>query len=154
MKVLFVCTGNICRSPTAEGVFLHRAAERGLAGQVAADSAGTSSEEHGKPPDARARRTASARGYTLPDRRARRITLADFDDFDLVIAMDRGHLAALRQIAPDRARDRLRLFMDFAGDEQPRDVPDPWYGGSADFEQALDMIEAGVDGLLDHLAGG
>lgn len=153
MKILFVCTGNICRSPTAEGVFLHRAAERGLAGKVAADSAGTSSEEHGKPPDPRARRTASVRGYTLPDRRARRIVMADFDTFDLVIAMDRGHLASLQRTAPDHARDRLRLFMEFADDEQPRDVPDPWYGGSADFELALDMIEAGVDGLLDRLVG-
>lgn len=154
MKVLFVCTGNICRSPTAEGVFLHRAAERGLAGEVAADSAGTSSEEHGNPPDPRARRAAAARGYALPDRRARRIAMADFDTFDLVIAMDRGHLAALNRMVPNRARDRLHLFMEFAGDGSPRDVPDPWYGGSADFEQALDMIEAGVDGLLDRLAGG
>ena len=154
MKVLFVCTGNICRSPTAEGVFLHRSAERGLAGRFTADSAGTSSEEHGNPPDSRARRSASARGYTLADRRARRITLSDFDEFDLVIAMDRGHLAILRRIAPDHARDRLHLFMDFADDHLPRDVPDPWYGGASDFEHALDMIEAGVDGLLDHLTGG
>ncbi len=154
MKILFVCTGNICRSPTAEGVFLHRAAERGLADQLAADSAGTSSEEHGNPPDPRARRTASARGYTLPDRRARRIAMADFDKFDLLIAMDRGHLASLNRMVPEHARDRLRLFMEFTGDEMPRDVPDPWYGGGGDFELALDMIEAGVDGLLDRLADG
>lgn len=151
MKVLFVCTGNICRSPTAEGVFLHRAAARGLAG-VSADSAGTSSEEHGNPPDSRARRAADARGYTLPDRRARRITDEDFEAFDLILGMDRGHLARLERIAPDHARERLRLFMDFAGDDHPRDVPDPWYGGAADFEHALDLIEAGVDGLLDALA--
>ena len=151
MKVLFVCTGNICRSPTAEGVFLHRAAERGLAGRVAADSAGTSSEEHGNPPDPRARRAADARGYALPDRRARRIAGTDFDEFDLILAMDRGHLARLERIAPDHARERLRLFMDYAGDGMPKDVPDPWYGGAADFEHALDLIEAGVDGLLDAL---
>ncbi len=152
MKVLFVCTGNICRSPTAEGVFLHRAALRGLAGQVAADSAGTSSEEHGNPPDPRARRAADARGYTLADRRARRIADQDFEAFDLILAMDRGHLARLESMAPPEARDRLRLFMDFADDGLPMDVPDPWYGGGADFEHALDLIEAGVEGLLDALA--
>lgn len=152
MKILFVCTGNICRSPTAEGVFLHRAAKRGLAGDIAADSAGTSSEEHGNPPDRRARRAAQTRGYTLADRPARRIVAADFEDFDLILAMDRGHLASLERIAPDHASDRVRLFMDFADDGLPRDVPDPWYGGTADFEHALDLIEAGVDGLLDSLA--
>ncbi len=152
MKILFVCTGNICRSPTAEGVFLHRAAARGLAGTVAADSAGTSSEEHGNPPDPRARRAAGARGYALPDRRARRITPEDFEGFDLILGMDRGHIARLERIAPPQSRDRLRLFMEFAGDGMPRDVPDPWYGGMADFEHALDLIEAGVDGLLDALA--
>ena len=152
MKLLFVCTGNICRSPTAESVFLHRAAARGMAGRLAADSAGTSSEEHGNPPDPRARRAADARGYALPDRRARRIAAADFEAFDLILAMDRGHLASLQRIAPEHARDRLRLFMDFAGEGTPRDVPDPWYGGMADFDHALDLIEAGVDGLLDHLA--
>jgi protein-tyrosine phosphatase len=154
MKVLFVCTGNICRSPTAEGVFLHRAAGRGLSGRLTADSAGISSEENGNPPDSRAQRAASARGYTLPDRRARRITLPDFDAFDLVVAMDRGHLGILRRLAPDHARDRLHLFMDFADDHLPRDVPDPWYGGASDFEHALDMIEAGVEGLLDRLSDG
>ncbi len=152
MKVLFVCTGNICRSPTAEGVFVHRAAKRGLADDIAADSAGTSSEEHGNPPDARARRAAQIRGYTLADRRARRIAATDFEEFDLILAMDRGHLARLERIAPDHARDRVRLFMDFADDGLPRDVPDPWYGGTDDFEHALDLIEAGVDGLLDSLA--
>ncbi len=136
MKVLFVCTGNICRSPTAEGVFLHRAAKRGLAGTVAADSAGTSSEEHGNPPDSR----------------ARRITEEDFAAFDLILGMDRGHMARLERIAPPQARERLHLFMNFAGDGMPKDVPDPWYGGAADFEHALDLIEAGVDGLLDALA--
>ena len=152
MKVLFVCTGNICRSPTAEGVFMHRAAARGLGDRVAADSAGTSSEEHGNPPDSRARRAADARGVTLPDRRARRVKDADFEAFDLILAMDRGHLARLERIAPEQARDRLRLFMEYAGDGMPKDVPDPWYGGTADFEHALDLIEAGVDGLLDALA--
>lgn len=152
MKILFVCTGNICRSPTAEGVFLHRAAQRGMADRVGADSAGTSSEEHGNPPDSRARRAADARGYTLPDRRARRITETDFAEFDLILGMDRGHMARLERIAPPEARDRLRLFMDYADDGMPKDVPDPWYGGPADFENALDLIEAGVEGLLDALA--
>ena len=152
MKILFVCTGNICRSPTAEGVFLHRAAQRGMADEVGADSAGTSSEEHGNPPDSRARRAADARGYTLPDRRARRISEADFAEFDLILGMDRGHLARLERIAPPEARDRLHLFMDYADDGMPKDVPDPWYGGPADFENALDLIEAGVEGLLDALA--
>lgn len=152
MKILFVCTGNICRSPTAEALLLHRAAERGLAGQIEADSAGTSAEEAGNPPDRRARQAAAARGCVLPDRRARRITAADFDAFDLILAMDRGHLTALQRRAPDHARHRLRLFMEFAGPQSPPDVPDPWYGDARDFEQALDLIEAGVDGLLDQLA--
>ena len=154
MKVLVVCTGNICRSPTAETVFRHRVAVLGIADRITADSAGTSSEEHGNPTDRRARQAAAARGYALPDRRARRVAPADFDTFDLILGMDRGHCAALRRIAPDHARDKIRLFMTYAAGATVQDVPDPWYGGARDFDHALDLIEAGVAGLIDSLAAG
>jgi len=148
-SVLFVCTGNICRSPTAEGVFRHKAAQRGL--EVVADSAGVSSEEAGNPPDPRAVDLAARRGYRLPARRARRIRPEDFQRFDLVLGMTRRHLDALERARPADAGAAVDLLMRFAKGRQPQEVPDPWYGATADFERALDMIELGVEGLLDHL---
>lgn len=151
-RILFVCTGNICRSPTAEAVFLQRARQRGL--DVVADSAGTSAEEAGNPPDARAGLTAAARGYRLPERRARQIRAADFTRFDRLLAMTTGHLRTLRARAPVDATARLQLFLDYAPEAGLTDVPDPWYGGAADYEVALDLIEAGVDGLIQDLLAG
>lgn len=151
MKVLFVCTGNICRSPTAEGIFRHRIEALGLAGRIIADSAGISSEESGNPPDPRACRAARACGYVLPQRYARRIRKTDFEQFDLILAMDRGHQAALLRLAPPGRRDRVRLFLDYAPALGLRDVPDPWYGDAQHFDHALDLIEAGVDGLIAAL---
>lgn len=151
MKVLFVCTGNICRSPTAEGVFLHRAAAAGLTGRVAADSAGVSGEERGNPPDRRAVRTAAARGYRLPDRRARRIEPADYRAFDLILGMDRGHVARLEALAPGDATAEIGLFLAYAPDTGRLDVPDPWYGDGRDFVLALELIERGVDGLIARM---
>jgi protein-tyrosine phosphatase len=148
-RVLFVCTGNICRSPLAEAVLRHRAEALGFA--VAADSAGTSDEEAGRPPDPRARRVAERRGILLPDRRARQVVRADFTGFDLVLSMTHAHQRVLERLAPADATAELRLFMAYAADRRMMDVPDPWYGGMADFEQALDMIEAGVDGLVAAL---
>ncbi|MEQ8964777.1 MAG: low molecular weight protein-tyrosine-phosphatase [Azospirillaceae bacterium] len=154
MKVLFVCTGNICRSPTAERLFLHRAAELGLDGRVAADSAGVSDEEQGNPIDRRAVAEAARRGVTLPDRRARRITRADFQAFDLVLGMTTVHLSRMEAAAPADATARTGLLLDYAPALGLRDVPDPWYGGRDAFVHAFDLIEAGVDGLLKAIATG
>ena len=150
--VLFVCTGNICRSPMAEAVLRHRACERNLALEV--DSAGTSAEEAGNPVDDRARRTLLARGYAVPERRARRIRRDDFRRFHLILPATREHLRILERMRPRHLRPELRLLMDFAPDLGVRDIPDPWWGDLADYEYALDLIEAAVDGLVDRLEAG
>ncbi len=152
MNVLFVCMGNICRSPTAEAVLRRRAAERGI--DVHTDSAGTGDWHVGNPPDRRARRAAAARGYDLSGLRARQVAFEDFGDFDLVLAMDRAQLAHLQALAPPAAHDRIRLFLDCAPGTGRREVPDPYYGGPEGFEVMIDLIEAGVDGLLDALGEG
>jgi protein-tyrosine phosphatase len=151
IKVLFVCTGNICRSPTAEGVFRALVAAAGLADRIATDSAGTHAYHVGEPPDLRSAATAARRGIVLDDLRARKVRGGDFDEFDLVLAMDRGHLQSLRQLCPKGREDRVRLFMDFAPALGIKDVPDPYYGGGDGFERVLDMIEAASQGILDHL---
>ncbi len=151
VEILFVCTGNICRSPTAEGVFRHYVRAAGLADRIAADSAGTHGYHTGEPPDERATLAAARRGFDLSDIRARPVTREDLRRFDLVVAMDRGHLGLLRRLAPDAEAGRLRLFMEFAPDHGVLDVPDPYYGGAEGFERVLDMIEAGAAGLLDHI---
>jgi protein-tyrosine phosphatase len=152
--VLFVCTGNICRSPTADGVFRHRVRTAGLAATIRVDSAGTHDYHVGAAPDARAQAHAIRRGYDLSTLRARQVTRGDFDAFDLILAMDRDHLRFLRRIAPDGYAG-LRLFMTYASDAEPSsapDVPDPYYGGADGFERVLDMIERAADGLLRSLA--
>lgn len=148
-RLLFVCTGNICRSPLAEALLRHRATALGLAVEV--DSAGTSDEEEGNPPDRRAVEVARRRGFDLPRRRARQIRRPDFTRFDLILPMTRAHLRVLERLAPPEATAELRLFLDHAPDQGVRDVPDPWYGGMGDFERALDLIEAGVEGILREL---
>lgn len=150
-RILFVCTGNICRSPTAEGVLLHRLKNRdpGLIAHV--DSAGTSGYHTGHAPDPRTIEAAFRRGYDLSPLRARQVQLQDFTDFELILAMDRSHYAALAQMADETARERVKMFLDFAPGAAGRDVPDPYYGSSADFEHVLDLVEQGVDGLLNYL---
>ncbi|ROR32648.1 low molecular weight protein-tyrosine-phosphatase [Inmirania thermothiophila] len=149
--VLFVCMGNICRSPTAEGVFRRLLAESPLAGRVRVDSAGTHAYHVGEPPDPRAQAAAAARGIDLAGLRARVVTVADFDRFDHVLAMDRDNLRALERICPPGREDRLRLLMSFAPETGVEEVPDPYYGGSRGFQHVLDLVEAACRGLLAHL---
>ena len=146
LRVLFVCTGNICRSPTAEGVFRHFAAEVNL--DAVADSAGTRGFHFGQRPDRRAVKAAAARGIDLGGQRARKIEKADFETFDLIVALDHGHLRRLERMRPPDARAEVRLLMEFARDTSLEDVPDPYYGGDDGFEHALDLIEAGVRGII------
>ncbi|MFQ5774824.1 MAG: low molecular weight protein-tyrosine-phosphatase [Kiloniellaceae bacterium] len=154
-RVLFVCTGNICRSPTAEAVLRKMAADAGLAGRIECDSAGTHAWHAGLAPDPRAVRAGAERGYELVSLRARRLSEDDFRAFDLIIAMDRGHDSHLEARRPaDGAAAGVRLLLDFAPEAAAAhagDVPDPYHGGPADFEHALDLIEAGVRGLLAAL---
>jgi len=151
VKVLFVCTGNICRSPTAEGVFRTLIDRRGLSGDIQTDSAGTHAYHVGEPPDSRSIAAAARRGFDLEPLRARVVGTEDFDRFDLILAMDRGHLDLLRQRCPPERLNRLRLFLSFAPGLGAHDVPDPYYGGPEAFERVLDLIEIGAAGLLGHL---
>jgi len=151
VKILFVCLGNICRSPTAEGVFRALAAREAPELQIEVDSAGTAGYHVGAAPDARTRQAASRRGYDLESLRARVVEPRDFDDFDLILAMDRENLQVLSRRAPANRRDRVRLFLEFAPEAAVTEVPDPYYGGPNGFEEVLDLVEAASLGLLQHL---
>ena len=151
--VLFVCTGNICRSPTAEAVFRKLAADAGMAEAVAADSAGTHGYHVGEPPDPRAQKAAAKRGYDLSALRARTIEDADFQRFDLILAMDQEHYATLSRSAGAAAAHKLKLMMSYARRFKEREVPDPYYGGPQGFERVLDMLEDAAQGLLESLQG-
>lgn len=151
VKVLFVCTGNICRSPTAEGVFRRLVKQAGLEHRIHADSAGTHGYHVGEPPDSRSQRAARARGVDLSGLRARQVTLGDFATFDCILAMDRGHLAQLRRMAPATSAATVALFLDYAPGATTREVPDPYYGGADGFTEVLDLCEAGAAGLLEAI---
>ncbi len=150
-RILFVCMGNICRSPSAEGVARSLFDRAGLAAQVDLDSAGTHGYHVGEPPDQRARQAAARRGYDLAPLRARQVSDADFSRFDLILAMDRANLSALSRRCPAEERHKLRLFLDYAHNWREDEVPDPYYGGDAGFERVLDMIEDAVHGLIEDL---
>jgi len=148
VKVLFVCMGNICRSPTAEGVFEALVRQAGLEGHIGIDSAGTHDYHIGKPPDPRAQEAALRRGIDLSGLRARRARSEDFLEFDYILAMDDSNYEELRELSIPDYEDRLRLFLDFAPQSGVREVPDPYYGGRQGFERVLDLIEQAAAGLL------
>lgn len=151
VRVLFVCLGNICRSPTAEGVFRKLVQERGLAQQIEIDSAGTHAYHVGAPPDARAQQAARRRGIDLSGLRGRQATARDIEQFDYVLAMDRENHENLLDICPDGLEHKVRLFMEFAPARSEKEVPDPYFGGPVGFDRVLDMIEDAAVGLLDDI---
>ncbi|BCL75031.1 phosphotyrosine protein phosphatase [Jeongeupia sp. HS-3] len=150
-SVVFVCTGNICRSPTADGVLLKMVEEAGLAASVVVDSAGTQDYHVGEAPDRRAQAHAKKRGYDLSGLRARQVELSDFSRFDLILAMDTSHMRVLERHCPPEHQAKIKLFLDFANQAHEREVPDPYYGGDAGFEHVLDLVEDGCAGLLTHV---
>lgn len=151
MRVLFICMGNICRSPTAEGVFRRLVAERAPGLDIEIESAGTHDYHVGDPPDRRAIAAAARRGIDISSLRARAVEQADFARFDLLIAMDRLNREVLLDRSPQQYRDRVRLFLEFAPEIDEDDVPDPYYGGPVGFERVLDLAEEASIGLLDEL---
>lgn len=150
-SILFVCMGNICRSPTAEGVPRARALAAGLADLLLIDSAGTHAYHVGAPPDLRSQEFAAQRGVDLSAQRARQVTTHDFVQFDLLLAMDRDNLALLQAACPPEHRHKLALFMQYAKHSAAQEVPDPYYGGEGGFDVVLDYIEDAADGLLEAL---
>jgi protein-tyrosine phosphatase len=149
-SILFVCMGNICRSPTAEGVFRHLVEQAGLNDRFEIDSAGTHAYHVNEPPDRRAQAAAERRGYLMSDIRARRVAASDFEQFDYIIAMDRDNLASLADQADVQHHNKVHLFLDYASGQEV-EVPDPYYGGAAGFERVLDLIEQASRGLLETL---
>lgn len=150
-SVLFVCMGNICRSPTAEGVFRRALNEHAPELKIYVDSAGTHAYHIGHEPDPRAQRAAERRGVDLSAQRARRVTPEDFEQFDLIVAMDRLNRVTLEEIGAAEHHDRIRLFLEFAPELGQIDVPDPYYGGSTGFEYVLDLAESASMGLIEHI---
>lgn len=148
--VIFVCMGNICRSPTAEAVFRHFVENAGMSRHVLIDSAGTHDYHIGDPPDARTQRAAQQRGYDMSSLRGRQFGAEDFERFDYVLAMDHANLAILKRLA-QQGGGNPHLFLDYARSHAEREVPDPYYGGVEGFERVLDMVENAAQGLLQHI---
>ncbi|OSQ35246.1 low molecular weight protein-tyrosine-phosphatase [Thalassospira mesophila] len=151
IRVLFVCTGNICRSPTADGVFAHMVAKAGLSHHIVVDSCGTTSYHIGAPADRRTVKEAAKRGYDLSPLRARKLAISDYDTFDYLIAMDDGHLDILQRACPEHRQERIKLFLDFHPERRGQSVPDPYYGGAGGFSHVLDLIEETSRNLLDYV---
>jgi protein-tyrosine phosphatase len=151
VSVLVVCTGNICRSPTGEGVLRAAAARRGLGDRIRIASAGTHDYHVGEPPDPRTVKHASKRGYDLSSQRAQLVSERHFHEYDYILAMDRGHLRILKSLAPRDARAKLGMFLEASGRWKGEDVPDPYYGGVEGFERVLDMVEEAAERWLDRI---
>jgi len=151
VKVLFVCMGNICRSPTAEGVFRYVVEQEGLSHLIEIDSAGTHAYHIGEPPDPRSTSTALQRGIDLRTQRARRAIAEDFEEFDYILAMDRDNYSNLSNICSPEHLEKLQLFLDYAKDLPESEVPDPYYGGARGFDKVLDLIEEASKGLLEEI---
>lgn len=152
IRVLFVCMGNICRSPTAEGVVRTLAERAGISSRLEVDSAGTHGYQEGEPPDRRARKVAASRGYDLSGLRARRVKDRDFTHFDRILAMDRQNLASLRRSCPEEHLSKLGLFLAYAHGLAVDELPDPYYGNDEGFEKVLDMCEQAARGLIEAVA--
>lgn len=152
IKILFVCMGNICRSPTADAVFRHYVRDAGLEHMIEVDSAGTHAYHIGHPPDQRSQQAAMKRGYQMDDLRARAVNAKDFEIFDYILAMDKENLALLQQKSPEQHHEKIQLFMCYGNNMATEtEVPDPYYGGHQGFEVVLDMVEEAGRGLLAHL---
>jgi len=151
IKVLFVCMGNICRSPTAEGVFAKLIKEQDLEAYFVIDSAGTHAYHIGEPPDLRAQHAALERDVEINHLRARKVIMADFEDFDYLLAMDDDNYAVLMEASPEEYKDKISYFLDYAPHLKTREVPDPYYGGKYGFERVLDLIEVASEGFLSNL---
>lgn len=151
VRVLFVCMGNICRSPTAQGVFEWLIEQEGVAGEIEVDSAGTHAYHIGDPPDQRAANAAARRGIDISQQRARKVKPSDFERFDYVLAMDSDNFSLLDTICPPEHQEKLSLLLDYARHMGVEEVPDPYYGSINGFEQVLDLVEAAAKGLLDHI---
>lgn len=152
IRILFVCLGNICRSPTAEAVFRARANKIGLLPHLQIDSCGTGDWHIGKSPDGRSQRAAATRGYDLSTLTARQLAASDFERFDFILAMDAANLRDIKALRPSDCSAHVARFLDYHPDANQGDVPDPYYGGDQGFDQVLDLIEAAADGLLATLA--
>ena len=150
-KILFVCTGNICRSPTAEGVLRTAAQYEGLDESFLFDSAGTHGYHIGEAPDSRSINTALSRGIDISQQRARQLNAKDFQTFDYILALDNSHLQVLLSVAPKACQAKIALFLEFAGVEGASEVPDPYYGNQKDFEYVLDLIESAAPLLIKKL---
>ncbi|HEY0721692.1 MAG TPA: low molecular weight protein-tyrosine-phosphatase [Gammaproteobacteria bacterium] len=151
IRVLMICMGNICRSPLAHGRFEHLVQEAGLASRISVDSAGTHAYHIGEPPDRRSQHTALQRGIDISGQRARKVSVADFEEFDYLLAMDRDNLAILQSLAPAEHAHKARLFLEFAPELNETEVPDPYYGGQSGFELVYDLIDAAAQGLLEEI---
>jgi protein-tyrosine phosphatase len=148
-SILFVCMGNICRSPSAEAVFRHKVKQAGL--PIMVDSAGTIGAHAREKPDHRAQKAGLARGYSFDKIKARKVTEKDFDTFDLVLAMDSDNVSGLKKVAPKHLHYKIQLFLEYAHNHEETDVPDPYYGGAKGFQFVLDLVEDASDGLLAKL---